>query len=392
MDSTLLTMETKPVLEERKENLSNNQPDWFDRFLEDYDYEGPKHGQVLDGRVVRIDEDAILVDVGLKRDAIVPSRDINKLDSDVLESLSVGDRVPVFVTQTPLGDRELLVSLHQGIGYKNWEKAEEYLQDGRILELEVTGENRGGVLVKFENLTGFVPNTHIPALKRVQNGQRAREIKLEMIGTSLEVQTIEVDRIKRRLIFSARKAQAEQRRQRLDELEKGQIVQGSVVNVVDFGVFVDLDGIDGLVHKSKIDWNGGQNPSDLFNVGDEIEVKVIDVDIERQRVSLSRRALMPNPWDKLKEQYHVGDVVKGTVTSVVSFGAFVELPVGVQGLVHVSELGYYSHQDTPNIVKPGDTILVCILDIDADRERVSLSMRKVPIETQIDWLAENWQG
>jgi small subunit ribosomal protein S1 len=391
MESTLLAVDTKSTIREEKNNHSNNQPEWFDQFLEDYDYKGPKQGQVLDGRVVRIDEDAILVDVGLKRDAIVPGRDMNKLETELLGDLSVGDQVPVFVTQTPLGDRELLVSLHQGIGYKNWEKAEEYLQDGTILELEVTGENRGGILVQFANLTGFVPNTHIPALKRVQNSQRTREIKLEMIGTIMEVQTIEVDRRKRRLIFSARKAQAEQRRNRLEELEKGQIVRGRVVNVVDFGIFVDLDGIDGLVHKSKIDWNGGQNSADLFDIGDEIEVKVIDVDVERQRVSLSRRALMPNPWDELKEKYHIGDIVKGTVTSVVSFGAFVELPVGVQGLVHVSELGYYTHQDTPNVVKPGETILVCILDIDADRERVSLSMRKVPIETQIDWLAEHWQ-
>jgi small subunit ribosomal protein S1 len=392
MESTLMAVDSKYTTEDELNHQSNNHPAWFDRFLENYDYEGPKRGQILDGRVVRIDEDAILVDVGLKRDAIVPIKDINKLDNGLMKNLSVGDQVPVFVTQTPLGDRELLVSLNQGFTQEHWQQAENYLEDGSILELEVIGKNRGGILVKFESLQGFIPNTHIPALKRIRNSQRTTEIKEEMIGTVLSVKAIEVDRYKRRLIFSARQAQAEQRKKRLAELEKGQIIQGKVANVVDFGVFVDLDGIDGLVHKSKIDWSGTQNPAELFDIGDEIEVKIIDVDVDRLRVSLSRRALLPNPWDELMEQYHIGDVVKGTVTDIVSFGAFVELPVGIQGLVHVSELGYYSSQETHDVVRTGETILVCILSIDVERERVSLSMRKVPIETQIDWIAERWRG
>ena len=370
-------------------NESDKDPAWFNQFLEDYDYETPKKGQVLEGKILRIDEDALLVDVGMKRDAIVPNRDLNSLDDDVLDKLSVGDKILVYVLRPPVGDQDLLVSLNKGIEHENWDQAEACLEDGTTLDLEVVGHNRGGLLVNFESLRGFLPFSQVPELRRTRDPKRAEEIKRSMIGTQLTVKIIEVNRKRRRLIFSARAAQEERRNKRLEELEKDQIIHGPVVNIVKFGIFVDLDGVDGLVHISKLDWQRIDHPSDLFKVGDEVDVKVIDIDIERERVSLDRKSLLPSPWDTFEQQHQPGETIEGRITNVLDFGAFVEVADGVEGLVHVSEIGYSSSGNPRDVVKKDETVLVRILDIDTERERISLSMRQVPLERQIAWSLEN---
>ena len=370
-------------------NNKESNPAWFDDFLEDYEYETPQKGQVLEGKILRIDEDALLVDVGMKRDAIVPNRDLNSLDDDVLDKLSVGDKILVYVLRPPVGDQDLLVSLNKGIEHENWDQAEACLEDGTTLDLEVVGHNRGGLLVNFESLRGFLPFSQVPELRRTRDPKRAEEIKRSMIGTQLTVKIIEVNRKRRRLIFSARAAQEERRNKRLEELEKGQIIHGPVVNIVKFGIFVDLDGVDGLVHISKLDWQRIDHPSDLFKVGDEVDVKVIDIDIERERVSLDRKSLLPSPWDTFEQQHQPGETIEGRITNVLDFGAFVEVADGVEGLVHVSEIGYSSSGNPRDVVKKDETVLVRILDIDTERERISLSMRQVPLERQIAWSLEN---
>ncbi len=370
-------------------NNKESNPAWFDDFLEDYEYETPQKGQVLEGKILRIDEDALLVDVGMKRDAIVPNRDLSNIDDDVLEKLSVGDEILVYVLRPPVGDQDLLVSLNKGIEYENWDQAEAYLEDGTTLDLEVVGHNRGGLLVNFESLRGFLPYSQVPELRRTRDPKRAEEIKRSMIGTQIPVKIIEVNRKRRRLIFSARAAQEERRKQRLEELEEGQIIHGPVVNIVKFGIFVDLDGVDGLVHISKLDWQHIDHPSNLFKVGDEVEVKVIDVDVERERVSLDRKSMLPSPWDTFENNHQPGETIEGRVTNVLDFGAFVEVADGVEGLVHVSEIGYSSSGNPRDVVKKGETVLVRILDIDTERERISLSMRQVPLERQIAWSLEN---
>jgi small subunit ribosomal protein S1 len=370
-------------------NNKESNPAWFDDFLEDYEYETPQKGQVLEGKILRIDEDALLVDVGMKRDAIVPNRDLSNVDDDVLEKLSVGDEILVYVLRPPVGDQDLLVSLNKGIEYENWDQAEAYLEDGTSLDLEVVGHNRGGLLVNFESLRGFLPYSQVPELRRTRDPKRAEEIKRSMIGTQIPVKIIEVNRKRRRLIFSARAAQEERRKQRLEELEEGQIIHGPVVNIVKFGIFVDLDGVDGLVHISKLDWQHIDHPSNLFKLGDEVDVKVIDVDVERERVSLDRKSMLPSPWDTFEKNHQPGETIEGRVTNVLDFGAFVEVADGVEGLVHVSEIGYSSSGNPRDVVKKGETVLVRILDIDTERERISLSMRQVPLERQIAWSLEN---
>jgi small subunit ribosomal protein S1 len=382
MEKGIPEKEQAPV----KQNQAEEQPGWFQDFVDHYEVDSPQQGEILEGAILDISENSILLDVGLKRDAIITSQDLDKVDDEIVEDLEVGGKVYVSVIRTPIGDDDLLVSLSRGLAYKDWQKAEEYLENEEMLELEIIDKNRGGVLVGFESLQGFVPNSHIPSLRRGTPNQKASEIKEEMIGDTLPVKVIEVDRKQRRLVFSARIAQKKQREKRLRELEEGDVIKSRVVNVVDFGVFVDLDGVDGLVHKSEIAWDRVYDPSKYFQVGDEIEVKVVDVDVERERVSLSRKALLPNPWDKLDEKYDEGDLVEGKVVSVLDFGAFVELPEGLQGLVHVSEIGYANMGDPRSVVQEGDKVLVRVLNVEPDRERVSLSMRRVPVEKQMEWM------
>lgn len=377
-----------PEKENQKPEDDNtaDQPGWFQDFVDHYDVDKPQQGEMLKGTILDIQDGSILLDVGFKRDAIIPGQDLERVDSDIRENLSVGDEIFVSVIRTPMGDDDLLVSLHRGLTYKTWIKADELAQTNEQLELEVVDQNRGGLLVAFDNLQGFIPNSHIPAIRRGTSTQLAGEIKSEMIGKPLAVKVIEVDQKERRLVFSARVVQKGQRLKRLNEIELGSVVKSRVVNIVDFGVFVDLDGVDGLVHKSEIDWERIPHPSKIFKIGDEIDVKVIGIDKEKERVSLSRKVLLPNPWLKHVEKFKVGDLVEGLVISVLDFGAFIELTEGVQGLVHVSEIGYANAEDPKAVVKKGDPVLVKIMSIDLGRERISLSMRRVPISEQMEWI------
>ena len=368
-------------------NGENHQSDWTE-LLEEYSYKLPKRGQVLEGQILRIDEEGLLVDVGAKRDAIVPSRELEKLNDELVKDLTVGKEIYVYVTHTPVGGEDLIVSIERGLEYQYWDQAERLLEEGDTVELAVVGENKGGLLVQFGNLQGFVPNSQIPELRRTRDWQRVRKLKEEMSGDVLPLKVIEVDRQRNRLIMSARDAEAEVRQARLKELEAGQIIEGQVVKLVDFGAFVDLDGVDGLIHISELDWNRLNSPSEAVKVGDTVNVKVLDVDVEKERISLSRKALLPNPWDEFAQNHVTGEVITGKVTKVVDFGAFVELAEGIEGLVHISQLGYTASENPTEAVKAGEEILVRILDIEPKKERVRLSMRQVPLEQQLAWVVE----
>ena len=368
------------------EDKSSDAPSWFQDFVDHYDVDKPKQGEMLKGTILDIQEGSIVLDVGFKRDAIIPGHDLDKVDPDYRNGLEVGAEITVAVLRTPMGDDDLLVSLQRGLTQKTWVKAEELTEKDELIELVVTDQNRGGLLVSFDNIQGFVPNSHIPAIRRGTSTQKAGEIKAEYIGKTLPLKVIEVNQKERRLVFSARVAQKEQRQKRLEEIQVGEVIQSRVVNVVDFGVFVDLDGVDGLVHKSEMDWERVTHPSKYFKVGDEIEVKVVSIDKENERVSLSRKILLPNPWEKLIEDFKVGDLVEGVVVSVLDFGAFVEIREGLHGLVHISEIGYANTEDPKAALKKGDPVLVKIMSIEPARERISLSMRRVPISEQMEWI------
>jgi small subunit ribosomal protein S1 len=361
------------------------QVETFENLLTQYDHQPPQPGQVLQATIIRKDKDGILVDIGIKRDAMIPARDLAKLDPAYLEQLAPGMQIPVFVLGQSEESGELQLSFSRGLEDQLWEKAEKAMQEGATLELDVLGHNRGGLIIRFESLRGFLPFSLVPELQGVRSPKRADAIKNNLVGKTLPVKITEVDRSRNRLILSAEAAQKELLQKRFEEIKKGQVVTGKVVKILDFGAFVDLGDVDGLVHITQLAWKKPNHPSEVVKLGDEIEVKIIDVDVERQRISLSRKALLPGPWQTLDEELKAGDFVEGVVTRLVDFGAFIKLPMGIEGLVHTSQIGYSSSQNQQGAIKPGDRVLLKVLEVNSERKRVALSMRQVPMERQIAW-------
>jgi len=368
---------------------NEKQPQWYENFLNEYDYHSPKTGDIIDGTIISIEGEGFLVDIGLKRDAVVQTKDLSKLEENYVSSLKVGDVVTVFILGQAEGDKELQVSISKGIEYASWKKAEKIMGENTIVNLEVVGHNRGGLVLKFDNLRGFLPFSLVPEIQSIRNPKHAERVKKNLMGSTIQVKVIEVAQYRNRLIFSALAAQEEKRSERLKELKKGQIIKGRVSSIVDFGVFVDLDGIDGLVHISQIDWKKVKHPNEILKVDDEIDVKIISIDVEKQRVSLSRKAVLPSPWDTIGETLEAGDYIEGKVTRQVDFGAFVRLPYGIEGLIHISQVGYSSSQDPKTAIKPGETVLLKVLEVNPEKKRVALSMRQVPLEKQIAWAMED---
>lgn len=357
----------------------------FADLLEQYQYPRPERGEILKGRVLRVEDDVVFVDVGAKRDAIVPHQEVEQLDDDLLDNLSKGDQIPVYVIRTPVGDEDLIVSLERGLEQQDWELAQQKQASDDTLELEATAYNKGGLLVQFNRLQGFVPNSHIPELKYIRNADRRRSFKAKKIGSTLPLKIIEIDRQRERLVLSAKEAQKELRQQQLRELKPGQVVTGRVVNIVDYGAFVDLGYVSGLLHVSKMAWDKVDHPSDVLDDGDEVEVVVESVDIERERISLNRQELLPSPWQTFAQEHEVGELLEGEVTAVLDFGAFVRLPGGIEGLLHVSEMtGSGSPQ---SILQPGDRVLVRIISIEPDQQRLGLSTSRVTTAEEIEWMA-----
>jgi len=344
----------------------NNSND-FEELLDEYEQIRPHRGQIVQGEILELTEDTVLLDVGAKRDGVVPTRELASLDEILFKDLSIGDHLPVFVTGTSSFDDELLVSIEKGLVLQDWQRAESCLASGEALELKVNGYNRGGLLLEFGRLDGFVPNSLIPGMPRGlgQNEKQTRKIRL--IGSTLQAVVIEVDRNNKRLILSGKAAESIRRKERIQELESGERISGTVSNVVDFGAFVDLDGVDGLIHRSRLSWNG-----------DEVEVLVRDVDTERERITLDRRALLPNPWNEFSQQHHDGDILEGKVVSVREFGAFVQLTEQITGLLHVSEFLPGLPPEPEKALSPGDELLVKIIEIDPEQQRVGLSMHRLP--------------
>ena len=369
----------------------NGQPELsFAELLDQYEYPRPERGEILKGKIMRIEGDVIFIDVGAKRDAIVSHQEVDQLDENWLGSLSRGDQVPVYVTRTPVGDEELIVSLEKGLEEQDWDRAEQVQANDETLELEVTGYNKGGVLVQFNRLQGFVPNSHVPGLKYVRDSDQQRSLKAKKTGTTLPVKIIEIDRQRQRLVLSAKEAQKELRQEQLRELQPGQVVSGRVVNLVQYGAFVDLGKVSGLLHVSKMAWDQVEHPADVLSVGDEIEVIVESVDIELERISLNRQELLSSPWEQFAQEHEVGQLLEGEVTAVLDFGVFVRLPLGIEGLVHVSEIEGSGPPES--ILQPGDRVLVRVISIEPEQQRLGLSRRRVTTAEEIEWMARHQDG
>jgi small subunit ribosomal protein S1 len=258
---------------------------------DDYAYAPPRKGKVCEAYILSMDEEQIIVDLPqAKRDGVVPTRDLELLEASYRASLHVGDRVPVYILRSSDRSGYVVVSIKQGLRYQDWLRAEELARSGRVVKAEVTDFNRGGVVVSFGQLRGFVPNSHLGMPFR-----RTHEAKPDLVGKTLSLVVLEVEQQRRSLILSARGAQSMRRKQLLEELQEGQVRTGVVDGLVPYGAFVDLGGLTGLIHISELDWDYVKDPSEVLRMGDEVEVQVLSVDRERQRVSLSRKSLLPPP-------------------------------------------------------------------------------------------------
>ncbi len=352
----------------------------------------PERGDLLEGTIVEITPREVLVDIGAKYDGIVPISDIEKLPPEVREQLHVGQKVPVVVTFVFEELNEIELSISLALQEQDWLRARELMQQGELVECEVIAYNRGGLIVRFGQLRGFVPLSHMTDVPRnIPPEERARYME-RLVGQHLMLQIIEVNRAQRRLIFSQREAQKTWRERRKDELlatlKEGQLVRGQVRSFADFGVFVDLGGVDGLIHKSELAWEHVDDPRSVLKLGQEIEAVVIKVDKQERKIGLSLKRLQPNPWLEKVAKYEVGQVVKVYITNVTEFGAFARLEEGVEGLIHISEMDLASGQKPADVLQRGDEVNAYILDIDKERQRISLSLRRVSQEE----LAEEGEG
>ncbi len=355
---------------------------------EEFDYRQPKRGDILDAEVVRIDKGAIIVDVGAKSEGVIPGKDLEMLDEEVRASIKVGDRVSVYVLRPESPDGDLIVSVNMARALEKWQEAERYLEEEKIYEGTVSGHNKGGLIVPFGQIRGFVPASQLVNLGGRQSPESRMEKLAQMEGEKLQLRVIEVNRNRRRLIFSQRAAmrhlREEQKEKLLEELQEGDIRIGKVSNLCDFGAFVDLGGADGLIHISELSWQRVKNPREVLKVGDEVEVYVLRVDREKKRIGLSLRRLQPDPWTLADEKFYVGQIVKGTITNVVNFGVFARIAEGIEGLIHISELSDEPFDDPRKIVHEGDLLPLKILSIDTARQRIALSLKQAPTLEELE--------
>lgn len=359
----------------------------FAELLDQYLPERLQRGQLVKGQVLRVTREGIIMDIGAKRDAIVPKQEVSKLSEDFIAKLTQGATAPVVVTHTPNGNEELEVSLRRGIEETEWQEAEELLRTGEVVERRLVGLNKGGVLVEFGTLTGFIPNSHLPTLQYVNDPVTIQRTKEEMIGNILPLKVIEINHQRRRLVLSAKEAEQMLRQERLQDLQVGSIVTGRVENIKDFGVFVNLGGVTGLIHVTKLDWFRVEHPSEILRVGDEVQAVVEAVDPARGRIRLNRQAALPDPWQVLPSKHAVGEVVEGTVTNITDFGVFVHLPLGIEGLIHSSEL--HPAEGGFRVLEVGDKVLARIINMAPDQKRLGLSLRQVSAEDEAEWRAKH---
>jgi small subunit ribosomal protein S1 len=345
----------------------------------------PTRGDIVTGVVLAHDSLGLLVDLGMKRDGVVPRNDLEKLSDDV--TFEIGDEIPVMIVRTEDADGNMIVSVAQAKQNEDWLRAEEMMNKEEIWEGEVADSNRGGLIVPYGNLRGFVPASHVSSLPRGLNEDERLTFLNDMIGKKLTVKVIEVNRRRRRLVLSQREAEREIRDankdELLDELQEGEVRRGRVSGLRDFGAFVDLGGADGLIHISELAWHRVKHPRDILSIGDEIDVYILRLDHDGRRIGLSLKRLQTNPWTQVDDLYHVGQVVQGTVSRVTQFGAFVSMEPGIEALLHASQIASPPPDDPGVFLHEGQELSVRIISIESHRQRLGLSI--LDVDNDIDF-------
>jgi small subunit ribosomal protein S1 len=330
-------------------------------------------GDVVKGRVVRIDKDEVLVDIGYKSEGVIPSTELSIRKSvDPADEVEQGEEIDALVLTKEDSEGQLILSKKRARFEKAWRRIEAAAESGEPVEGSVIEVVKGGLILDL-GVRGFLPASLVD-IRRVHNLD-------EFLGQTLECKVIELNRSRNNVVLSRRAVLEEERKevreQILDRLQPGQVVEGKISNIVDFGAFVDLDGIDGLIHISELSWSHVNHPSEVVSIGDTVRIKVLDIDRDRQRISLGLKQTQEDPWQRVISTHRSGDVLEGTVTKVVAFGAFVEILPGVEGLVHISELADHHVESPSEVVEPNSTLNVKILEIDEERRRLSLSIKRV---------------
>ncbi len=360
------------------------------QLLDEHDYDLPTVGDIRQAIIVSITEQGIIVDLGLKRDGLVEPSDLDELDPEERDALKLNDEIPVYIKDTNQSDR-LLVSIQLAKLNQDWIRAQEMMENGDILEAPIIGFNRGGVIVPFGNIRGFVPASHLTELRRGMDERQRQQIMSRMNDEVLPLKVIEVNRRRKRLVLSQRDAQKEwqetRKQQLINDLNQGDVVSGRISGLRSFGAFVDLGGADGLIHISELAWHRVNHPREVVKVGQEIEVYILGLDKEEQRIALSRKRLLENPWSTAEVRYHVGQLVEGKVTRIVTYGAFVEIEPGVEGLLHISQLSRDTVETPNDLISEDETHLLRIISLDAGRQRVGLSLKNVTAAEQIEWMS-----
>jgi small subunit ribosomal protein S1 len=358
---------------------------------EDWDYQRPRRGEVRTGVILSIGEQEIIVDVGAKRDGIVPYGDMQRMGEEALAKLRVGSEVVVYVLRPEDQEGNLLLSLYMAREQQAWMRAQELADSGETWEEQVIGYNKGGLVIPLDEIRGFVPASQVPGFPHGLSQEERLDRLSSLVGETLPVKVIEINRRKRRLILSSTAAQQDWRKQArtklLSDLREGQVREGVVSSLCSFGAFVDLGGADGLVHLSELSWRRIRHPREAVSVGEKVEVYVLRLDHEKQRIGLSLKRLLPEPWALVEDKYELGQLVEGVVTNVVDFGAFAEVEDGVEGLIHVSELAEAAISHPREVVKKGDLLLLRVIRIDTRRKRLGLSLKRVLESEWAEWAA-----
>jgi small subunit ribosomal protein S1 len=364
---------------------------WFDQLAE---YAPPTRGEIVDGTVVANTPAEIRVDIGGKSEGVIDGRELERMADAKLDELTVGEQVKVYVVNPLDRDGKTVVSLRRAEEELDWQRAEELLETRDVVASEITGYNKGGLLVRMGQLKGFVPGSQIDPLRSgVGQGSTPEERWQNLVGEPIQARVIEVDRDRNRLILSERAAMAEvrekQKSQLMEELQEGDVRTGRVVNLARFGAFVDIGGADGLVHLSELSWKRVAHPSEVLSVGEEIEVYVLNVDRDRRRIGLSLKRLQPDPWWRVEEHCQVGGLVEGTVTKLTKFGAFAAVQGldGIEGLIHISELSDDHVEHPREAVSEGQQVTLRVISVDVFRRRLGLSIRRVSSD---EYLETDW--
>src|ERR671935_49242 len=343
--------------------------------IPDYESTFPtiNEGEVVHGKVVRVDKDEVLVDIGYKSEGVIPVSELSiRRSINPADEVALGDEIDALVLTKEDAEGRLILSKKRARFEMAWKALERAAESGQPVNGKVIEVVKGGLILDL-GVRGFLPASLVD-IRRVQDLD-------EFLGQELRCKVIELNRSRNNVVLSRRavleEERKDQRQQILDKLQPGDVVEGQISNIVDFGAFVDLNGMDGLIHISELSWSHVNHPSEVLEIGQDVKVKVLDIDRDRQRISLGLKQTQTDPWQQVLENYSEGDVVQGRVTKVVTFGAFVEILPGVEGLVHISELAGHHVENPREVVSQGDVVAVKIIEVDADRRRLSLSLKRV---------------